>query len=80
MRAPRQLRAAAKKRDDITIAHREYEDGTVIAIDFGADTEISVEVVGETAIVITDDQQLEFDVPPEASSITANDGILSIEE
>lgn len=80
MKAPRQLRAAAQKRDDITIAHREYDDGAVIAIDFGPDVDASVDIVGETAIVVAGDQQLEFDVPPEATDISAKDGVLLIED
>jgi hypothetical protein len=80
MDPPHQLRSAAQKRDDITIAHREYDDGNVLVIDFGPSVETSVDVVGETAIVIAGDQQYEFDVPAEASEITTNDGILLIKE
>ena len=80
MRTPQQLRAAARDRDDITIAHRAYEDGNVIAIDFGPDVEVSVDLVGKRAIVIAGDQQLEFDVPAEANDITTNGGVLLIEE
>lgn len=80
METPQQLRSAARERDDITIAHREYEEGTVIVIDFGPDVDASVDVVGETAIVVTDDLQFEFNVPTEATDITANDGMIEIKE
>lgn len=63
METPRQLRSAADERDDITIAHRDYEDENV---------------VGETAIVVVGDRQLEFEVPEEATEVTTNDGILLI--
>jgi len=64
----------------MTIDHRAYEDGSVIVIDFGPDIEVSVDIVGETAIVIAGDQQYEFEMPAEASDIIANDGVLLIEE
>jgi hypothetical protein len=41
---------------------------------------LTVDVVDNTAIVVVDGQQLEFDVPAEASEVTVNDGILTIEE
>ncbi len=80
MITPRQLRSAADQQEDMTIDHRAYEDGSVIVIDFGPDVEVSVDIVGETAIVIAGDQQYEFEVPAEASEVTANDGVLLIEE
>ncbi|RDI72304.1 hypothetical protein [Halopelagius longus] len=80
MEAPRQLRSAANEREDITIAHRDYEGESVVAIDFGPGVEATVDIVGETAIVVAGENQFEFDVPPEATEITTNDGILLIKE
>jgi len=60
------------------IAHREYDDEQTIATDFGPDVEVSVDVVGETAIAVAGKLQFEFDVPPEATAVTANDGMLLI--
>lgn len=79
MKTPRELRAA--DRQGITVRKHDYEDETVIAVDFGDDPdELTVDVVDNTAIVVVDGQQLEFDVPAEASEVTVNDGILTIEE
>ncbi|MFC6824201.1 hypothetical protein [Halopelagius fulvigenes] len=80
MEAPRQLRSAASEQEDITIAHRDYEGENVVAIDFGAGVEATVDILGDTAIVVAGDRQFEFDVPPEATEITTNDGILLIKE
>lgn len=59
----------------------EYDDGSVIAIDFGhAGDELAVDVVGSTAIVVTDGEQYEFELPPEASDVSVRNGVLTIEE
>lgn len=78
MEAPAQLRSAADEEEEITIARRAYEDRDVIAIDFGPDVDATVDVVGDTAIVVAGDRQFEFEVPAEATEVTANDGILQI--
>ena len=80
MEAPRQLRSAADERENITITRREYDDENVIAVDFGPGVEASVDVVGDTAIVVAGDQQFEFEIPAEATEVTANDGVLVIKE
>ncbi|SFG55763.1 hypothetical protein SAMN04488063_2409 [Halopelagius inordinatus] len=80
MEAPRQLRSAAAEREEITIAHREYEDENVVAIDFGPGVEATLDIVGETAIVVAGESQYEFEIPPEATDVTTNDGILLITE
>lgn len=77
MEAPRQLRTAADG-EDITITRREYEEENVIAVDFGPGVDASLDVVGETAIVVAGDRQFEFEIPPEATEITTNDGVLVI--
>ncbi|WP_226482884.1 DUF7127 family protein [Natrinema amylolyticum] len=79
METPPELRDAAGGEDEITISNREYEDESVIAVDFGPTGEKpSVDVVGETAIVTVGENQFEFDVPAGASDVTVNDGILTI--
>lgn len=80
MDAPAEIRSAADEDERITITRRDYGDEAVIAVDFGADVELALDVVGDTAIVVAGDRQLEFEVPPEASKVTTNDGILLIEE
>lgn len=80
MDAPIQLRSAAERRDDVTIARREYADRTVVAVDFGAGVEVALDVVDGTAIVVAGDRQFEFEVPEGATEMTTNGGMLRIEE
>lgn len=81
METPTELKAIAGKQEDVTISKREYDGDSVIAVDFGPVAgEPSVDVVGDTAIVVVDGKQLEFDVPTNATDVTVNDGILSIRE
>jgi hypothetical protein len=80
MEAPRQLRFAADQQDDITITYRDYDDENVIVVDFGPGVEATLDVVGDTAIVVANGEQYEFEVPEEASDISVNDGMLVIEE
>ncbi|SDR27419.1 DUF7127 family protein [Natronobacterium texcoconense] len=79
METPPELEDAAGDRTDITVTNREYDEEQVIAVDFGRDVgEISLDVVDETAIVVAGDDQFEFDIPGDATDVTANDGILTI--
>ena len=80
MKAPQPLRSAADKDGDITITRREYEDENVITVDFGPSVEATVDVVGDTAIVVAGDRQFEFEIPAEATDVTTNDGMLTIKE
>lgn len=81
MRAPHELRSAANERDDVVITRREYDDEpNVIAIDFGPDVDASLDVLGDTAIVVAGEMQFEFEVPADASDLTVNDGMLTITE
>ena len=80
MEAPRQLQSAANSREDITITRREYDDENVIVVDFGSDVHASMDIVGDTVIVVAGDQQYEFERPPEATDISTNDGMLVIKE
>jgi len=70
--------------EDEQFARRyEYDDGAVVAVDFGAAGETDAEVVDGTAIVIvktTDDvQQHEIELPAEEATISTNNGVLTIE-
>jgi hypothetical protein len=79
MDAPRRLRSAADQRDEIALTRREYEgEENVVVVDFGPHVEASLDVVGDAAIVVADDRQFEFEVPPEASDVSVNNGLLSI--
>lgn len=79
MRVPKQLRDGHT--DDAVVREVEGEDGSVIIVDFGSDAaDMSVDVVGETVIVVMDDRQFQFELPAGASGVTANNGILTISE
>jgi len=67
------------------VSRMEYDDGaTVFAADVGVGTDASVDVIGDTVIVVTDSDQYEFEVP--ASEDDAEDaqafmknGVLTVE-
>lgn len=81
METPRELKEMAGDQEGITITKNEYDRESVIAVDFGPlPGEPTVDVVGDTAIVVVDGEQFEFDVPDTASEVTVNDSVLTIEE
>ncbi|ESP89964.1 DUF7127 family protein [Candidatus Halobonum tyrrellensis] len=78
METPQALRAVDQ--GEIPVRKYEYDDGTVIVADFGGvGDDPSVDVVGRTAIVVGDDEQVEFGVPPEATDVSMNGGVLTID-
>jgi hypothetical protein len=56
----------------------EYDDGVVLAADFGPATDASVDLVGETVIVVVDGEQYDLTVGPDAQVFMHN-GVLTIE-
>ncbi|WP_122088505.1 DUF7127 family protein [Halalkalicoccus subterraneus] len=78
METPRELRSV--DRQDVLVDRIEYDDGTVIAVDFGGADEIAVDVVGDTAIVVAGDRQVEFELPAGAETVETNNGTLTISE
>ncbi|MCU4752141.1 Hsp20/alpha crystallin family protein [Halobacteria archaeon AArc-curdl1] len=70
-------------RDDDRIVRRyQYDDGTVLAVDFGGvGAECSVDVVDGTVIVVVGDEQYELDIPVQASDAQAfmRNGVLTVE-
>jgi len=80
MRTPSELRDAADEREDVVITHREEDGESLVAIDFGPGASATLDVVGDTAIVVAGDRQFEFEVPSAASELTVNDGMLFIRE
>ena len=78
MDTPRVLQSEASQDENVNVTRTEYEDELVIAVDFGPGVEAELDVVGDTAIVVAGDRQLEFEIPPEADEVTTNDGVLSI--
>lgn len=79
METPSELENAAGSQENIKITTREYEGNTIIAVDFGPTAgDPSLDILEETAIVVTDEDQYEFDIPSDADEVTINDGILTI--
>jgi HSP20 family molecular chaperone IbpA len=67
--------------DDVTVRRFEYDDDIVLAADLGVG-DASVDVVGDTVIVVTDEDQYELTVPEgEDSDARAfmKNGVLTIE-
>ncbi|QCW04887.1 MULTISPECIES: hypothetical protein [Natrinema] len=78
MKVPQSLENVGQ---DVVIRTFEYGDGSVIAVDFGSSAaDIAVDIVGSTAIIVADGEQFEFELPPEASAVSARNGVLTIEE
>jgi hypothetical protein len=62
------------------VSRLEYDDGTVvIAADVGVEADASVDVVGETAIVVAGDEQYEFEVPGDDAQAFMKNGVVTIE-
>ena len=80
MEAPPPLQSAADEQEDVTIARQEYEDESLVVVDFGRGVEAVLDVVGDTAIVVAGDRQFEFEMPEGAAEVTTNNGMLVIRE
>ncbi|WP_247729877.1 hypothetical protein [Halovivax limisalsi] len=77
MNVPQPLRDPARR--DIAVRTVDDDDRSAIIVDFGPDAgEGAVDVVGDTVLVVTEDGQFEFDLPPEASSVTERNGVVTI--
>jgi uncharacterized protein YlxW (UPF0749 family) len=64
--------------DDATVRRYEYDDGAVLAADLGTERAASVDVLGETVIVVVDDEQYDLEVDGDADAFI-NNGVLTIE-
>ena len=78
VKTPHELRSEADERDEVTVTRNEYGDELVVAVDFGPGVDAKLDVVGDTVIVVAGDSQVEFEMPPEASEMTTNNGVLTI--
>lgn len=61
----------------------EYDDRTVVAVDFGvSDDALEADVVGDTAIVVVEDDgnvsQAEFELPNSSATVETNNGVLTV--
>ncbi|WP_049983173.1 hypothetical protein [Halorubrum sp. BV1] len=70
--------------DGALLRRYEYEDEWVVAADLGVDAEnVSVDTVGETAIVVIEGSgepvESEFDLPGTAESVSVANGVITVE-
>ena len=63
---------------DIDVSRFEYDDSVVLAADFGYVESSSVDVVGNTVIVVVDDDQFDIELDDTARAFM-NNGVLTIE-
>ena len=78
MNVPEELREIDREKAIV----REYErDGVAaIAIDFGPEaSDLSVDDVDGTVIVVAGADQFEFELPDDVEEITTNNGVLTVE-
>jgi len=66
------------ERRDVDVRRYEYDDGVVLAADFGTAASGSVDVVDDTVIAVVDGEQVEVEVEGDAQAFMRN-GILTIE-
>ena len=64
--------------DEVAVRRYEYDDGAVLAADFGPAGEAAVDVLGDTVIVVIDGEQHELDVEGDANAFISN-GVLTVE-
>ena len=79
MKVPESLQNA--DRHGAIVRTLEDDDRSAIVVDFGTDaSDVSIDVVGDTAIAVMNGEQFEFELPPEASDVSVNNGVLTIQE
>ncbi|MES3518040.1 MAG: hypothetical protein PPP58_10285 [Natronomonas sp.] len=68
------------REQDGIVRQYDYADSAVLVADVGANVDGSVDVVEETAIVVTEDEQYEFEIPEgEEARGTMNNGVVTVE-
>ena len=70
--------------DGALLRRYEYDDSWIVAADLGVDdATVSVDTVGETAIVVVEGPdgpvESEFELPGAAASAVVNNGVLTVE-
>lgn len=63
---------------DIDVSRYEYDDSVVLAADFGYVESSSVDVVGDTVIIVADGEQFDIELDGDARAFMKN-GVLTIE-
>lgn len=67
------------RRDDAVARRYEFDDQVVFVADLGPASEGTVDVLGDTAIVVVGDEQYEFELPEEGARTSMNNGVVTIE-
>lgn len=65
--------------DDVPFRRYEDDDATVFAADLGDEATASVDVVGDTAIVVAGDEQFDLDLPGDDAQAFIRNGVLTVE-
>lgn len=63
---------------DVEVSRFDYEDSTQLVADFGPTGQSSVDIVGDTVIVVVDGQHYEVETGRDAQAFISN-GVLTIE-
>lgn len=71
--------AANTRLDQVPVRQFDYDDRTVIAVDFGPTVDPIVDLVDGTAILIVGDQQRELDLPAGEVEAFNRNGIVTLE-
>jgi hypothetical protein len=64
--------------EDVAVARRESDGGYEVAVDFGPNGDPTVDVVGDTVIVVDRGDQYELEMEGDAQAVIEN-GVLTIE-
>jgi len=64
--------------DEGVLREYEYEDGVVVAADFGPSTDASVDVLGDTVVAVVDGEQYDLEVG-EGARASIRNGVLTVE-
>ncbi|MUW16014.1 Hsp20/alpha crystallin family protein [Halorubrum sp. CBA1125] len=77
------LRQTQSAGDDAMVRRYEYDDSWIVAADLGVDREdVSVDTVGETAIVVIEGAdepvESEFDLPGPADAASVTNGVVTV--
>jgi len=65
--------------DELSVRRFEYDDSVVLAADVGVADDTSVDIVDDTVILVTGDEQYEQPLPDADARAFINNGVLTIE-
>jgi HSP20 family molecular chaperone IbpA len=66
--------------EGLEVTRVDYDDAVVLTADLGPGTDVTVDVVGETVIVVAGDDQYEVEVAADLEpEVRTNNGVLTVE-